>query len=133
MSAPWARQPPPREFRPPPAGTASPPPSPAATSTPEPQSPPQAEDSHDITKFEQEIRALLDLASKSTYYELLGVTATSPPELVKENFHRMARKFHPDRHMGHSEWLRLLPDLMGRLPIPHQTIVDHKKHAAHHK
>src|SRR5260370_35242108 len=121
MSAPWARQPPPREFRPPPAGTASPPPSPAATSTPEPQSPPQAEDSHDITKFEQEIRALLDLASKSTYYELLGVTATSPPELVKENFHRMARKSHPDRQMAHRERLGAPPDHEDRPPHPSKT------------
>jgi tetratricopeptide (TPR) repeat protein len=92
-----------------------------------------AKDSHDATKFEEEIRALLDLAGKATYYELLGVTATSPPELVKENFHRMARKFHPDRHMGHSEWLGLLQDLMGRLTIAYKTIVDAEKRAAYDK
>ncbi len=133
ISVPVAEQPAPEKIEQPAAAKASPPPSPAATSTPEPQSPPQAEDSHDITKFEQEIRALLDLASKSTYYELLGVTATSPPELVKENFHRMARKFHPDRHMGHSEWLGLLQDLMGRLTIAYKTIVDDEKRAAYDK
>ncbi len=133
ISVPVAEQPAPEKIEQPAAAKASPPPSPAATSTPEPQSPPQAEDSHDITKFEQEIRALLDLASKSTYYELLGVTATSPAELVKENFHRMARKFHPDRHMGHSEWLGLLQDLMGRLTIAYKTIVDDEKRAAYDK
>jgi len=36
------------------------------------------------------------------------------PNRSKKNFHRMARKFHPDRHMGHSEWLDLLQDLMAR-------------------
>jgi tetratricopeptide (TPR) repeat protein len=105
----------------------------AVAPTPEPPCPASAEDSPDTKKFEEEIRALLDLAGKSTYYELLGVTATSPPELVKENFHRMARKFHPDRHMGHSEWLGLLQDLMGRLTIAYKTIVDEEKRAAYDK
>lgn len=100
---------------------------------PEPPCPASAEDSPDTKQFEEEIRALLDLAAKSTYYELLGVTATSPPELVKGNFHRMARKFHPDRHMGHSEWIGLLQDLMGRLTIAYKTIVDEEKRAAYDK
>jgi curved DNA-binding protein CbpA len=118
----------------------APPPTPTehpatATAALEPQCPqPAAEsDSQDTKKFEEEIRALLDLAGKSTYYELLGVTATSPPERVKENFHRMARKFHPDRHMGHSEWLDLLQDLMGRLTIAYKTLVDAQKRAAYDK
>jgi tetratricopeptide (TPR) repeat protein len=129
-----AEQPAPEKIEQPAAAKAAQPaPSPAPTSTPEPQSPLPPEDSHDARKFEQEIRALLDLAAKSTYYELLGVTATSPPELVKENFHRMARKFHPDRHMGHSEWLGLLQDLMGRLTIAYKTIVDQEKRAAYDK
>jgi len=98
-----------------------------------PPAPPPAEDSLHAKKFEEEIRALLDLAGKSTYYELLGVTATSPAELVKENFHRLARKFHPDRHMGHSEWLDLLQDLMGRLTIAYKTLFDDEKRAAYDK
>jgi tetratricopeptide (TPR) repeat protein len=84
-------------------------------------------------KFEEEIRALLELANKSTYYELLSVTATSTPEQVKESFHRMARKFHPDRHMGHSAWLDLLQDLMGRLSIAYKTLVDVEKRGAYDK
>jgi tetratricopeptide (TPR) repeat protein len=105
----------------------------AVTSTPEQANPPQADDSDDTKKFEEEIRALLELAGKSTYYELLRVTATSTPEQVKENFHRMARKFHPDRHMGHSEWLDLLQDLMGRLTIAYKTLFDEQKRAAYDK
>ncbi len=134
ISVPVAEQPAPEKIEQPAAAKAGQSaPSPAAASTPEPQSPLPPEDSHDATKFEQEIRALLDLAAKATYYELLGVTATSPAELVKENFHRMARKFHPDRHMGHSEWLDLLQDLMGRLTIAYKTIVDEEKRAAYDK
>jgi len=112
---------------------AEPPPPVAAALEPMPPAPPPAEDSLDAKKFEEEIRALLDLAGKSTYYELLGVTATSPAELVKENFHRLARKFHPDRHMGHSEWLDLLQDLMGRLTIAYKTLFDDEKRAAYDK
>jgi tetratricopeptide (TPR) repeat protein len=139
ISVPVAGQPAPEKMEQP-AGHATPPaaapapeqPAPVAA-VPEPQHPTSAEDSREATKFEEEIRALLDLAGKATYYELLGVTATSPPELVKENFHRMARKFHPDRHMGHSEWLGLLQDLMGRLTIAYKTIVDAEKRAAYDK
>jgi tetratricopeptide (TPR) repeat protein len=105
----------------------------AVAAAPEPRSPAPADDSPDSKKFEGEIHALLNLAAKATYYELLGVTAASPPELVKENFHRLARKFHPDRHMGHSEWLGLLQDLMGRLTIAYKTIVDAETRAAYDK
>jgi len=141
ISVPVAAQPAPETMEQPSGQASHPAAPPAATGTPEqpaaaarePQPPRPAEDSQDAAKFEEEIRALLDLASKSTYYELLGVTATSPPELVKDNFHRMARKFHPDRHMGHSEWLGLLQDLMGRLTIAYKTIVDDEKRAAYDK
>jgi tetratricopeptide (TPR) repeat protein len=106
---------------------------PSAGAVPQPPCPASAEDLLEAKKFEEEIRALLELAAKGTYYELLGVTATSPPEHVKENFHRMARKFHPDRHMGHSDWLDLLQDLMGRLTIAYKTLVDLEKRAAYDK
>ena len=106
---------------------------PSPIAEPEPQPAPVAEDALDAKKFEEEIRALLDLAGKSTYYELLGLSATSPPEQIKENFHRMARKFHPDRHMGHSEWLDLLQDLMARLTIAYKTLLDEPKRVAYDK
>jgi len=123
-----------------PASPATPPPKaipiaepPASVAETEPQPAPVAEDALDAKKFEEEIRALLDLAGKSTYYELLGLSATSPPEQIKENFHRMARKFHPDRHMGHSEWLDLLQDLMARLTIAYKTLLDEPKRVAYDK
>src|SRR6266481_6349362 len=106
---------------------------PSPIAEPEPQPAPVAEDALDAKKFEEEIRALLDLAGKSSYYELLGLSATSPPEQIKENFHRMARKFHPDRHMGHSEWLDLLHDLMARLTIAYKTLLDEPKRIAYDK
>lgn len=107
---------------------------PAVAAAPEP--PPTSvagEESLEAKKFEEEIRALLEVANKSTYYELLSVTATSTPEQVKESFHRMARKYHPDRHMGHSEWLDLLQDLMGRLSTAYKTLYDVETRAVYDK
>jgi len=71
--------------------------------------------------------------AKGTYYDLLGVSATSSLEQVRENFHRMARKFHPDRHMGRSQVLDLLQDLMGRLTLAYKTLMDDKLRAAYDK
>lgn len=92
--------------------------------------PPQ---SSDVKQFEQEIRCLLADAAKATYYELLGVSANSSLEQVRENFHRMARKFHPDRHMGRSEVLGLLQELMGRLTLAYKTLMDDQLRAAYDK
>jgi curved DNA-binding protein CbpA len=114
--------------------TAAAPAAPAAAARPEPESAkPSTEESQGKKEFEDEIRKLLELAEKCTYYELLGVTANSPAAQIKENFHRMARKFHPDRHMGQSEWITLLQDLMGRLTIAYKTLVDDEKRAGYDK
>lgn len=96
-------------------------------------SPHVADEPSDDSRFEEEVRALLASAQKSTYYELLGVTAESPVDQIKETFHRMARKFHPDRHMGHSERLNLLQDLMGRLTIAYKTLTSEERRAAYDK
>jgi tetratricopeptide (TPR) repeat protein len=111
-------------------------PTPAAPVAPPPQPEPEkpsAEELQGKKEFEEEIRKLLQLAEKSTYYELLGATANSPAAQIKENFHHLARKFHPDRHMGQSEWIALLQDLMGRLTIAYKTLVDDEKRAAYDK
>ncbi len=116
------------------APTAAPAPTAAAAPPPEPEpEQPSAEESRSKKEFEEEIRKLLELAEKSTYYELLGVNANSPAAQIKERFHHLARKFHPDRHMGQSEWIALLQDLMGRLTIAYKTLVDDEKRAAYDK
>jgi tetratricopeptide (TPR) repeat protein len=106
--------------------------SPVLTSPPEPEQPP-LEESQGPSQFEEEVRRLLQLAEKGTYYDLLGVTASALPSQVKENFHRLARKFHPDRHMGQSERLGLLQDLMSQLTTAYKTLGDDKKRASYDK
>jgi tetratricopeptide (TPR) repeat protein len=87
----------------------------------------------DKKEFAGEIRKLLELAEKSTYYDLLGVATTSNIAQIKESFHELARKFHPDKHMGQSELVDLLQDLMARLSIAYRTLIDDKKRALYDK
>ncbi len=99
---------------------------------PEPDAP-FNEESEIRKQFEEEMRKLLEVTEKATYYEMLGVTATSASAEVKQSFHRLARKFHPDRHMGKSEWLVLLQELMGRLSGAYKTLMDEEKRARYDK
>jgi tetratricopeptide (TPR) repeat protein len=99
---------------------------------PEPEAP-RNEESEARKQFEQEMRKLLELTEKATYYEMLGVTAASTPAEVKQSFHRLARKFHPDRHMGQSEWIELLQELMSRLSAAYKTLMDEEKRARYDK
>jgi tetratricopeptide (TPR) repeat protein len=89
--------------------------------------------SEDREQSEEEIRRLLEVVEKGTYYDLFGVTASSSPEEINESFHQLARKFHPDRHMGQSERVGLLQDLMGRVTTAYKTLVDDEKRASYDK
>jgi tetratricopeptide (TPR) repeat protein len=102
------------------------------TLPPEPETQP-LEESQSQSQFEEEVRRLLERAAKGTYYDLLGVNGSSLPSQIKESFHRLARKFHPDRHMGHSERLGLLQDLMSQLTTAYKTLVDDRKRAIYDK
>jgi len=107
-------------------------PSAATAPLPEPAAP-RSEEAENQKQFEGEMRKLLELTEKATYYEMLGVTATSSPAEVKESFHRLARKFHPDRHMGRNEWIGLLHELMSRLTAAYKTLVDEEKRVRYDK
>jgi tetratricopeptide (TPR) repeat protein len=92
-----------------------------------------ADDAESRKQFEEEVRKLLEVGEKGSFYDLLGVTSTSTAEQVKESFHAMARKYHPDRHMGRSEWVGLLQDLMARLTTAYKTLVSEEKRAIYDK
>ena len=101
---------------------------------PQAESPgPPSEEQQILKQFEAEIRSFLERAGKATHYELLGVNAQSSPVQIKQSFHRLARRFHPDHHMGRSEWVGLLQDLMGRLTEAYKTLVDDEKRARYDK
>jgi tetratricopeptide (TPR) repeat protein len=82
--------------------------------------------------FEAELKSLLEVAERGTYYQLLGVTPESPKEKVKENFYVLARKFHPDHHMG-SKWIEPLQKLMEVAGAAYKTLGNEQTKASYDK
>jgi curved DNA-binding protein CbpA len=99
---------------------------------PAPEAPPSGQ-SEDRKQFEEEIRRLLEVVEKGTYYDLFGITANSSPAQIQQSFQQLARKFHPDRHMGQSERVGLLQDLMGLVTTAYKTLMDDEKRASYDK
>jgi tetratricopeptide (TPR) repeat protein len=89
--------------------------------------------SEDRKQFEEEIRRLLEVVEKGTYYDLFGVPANTSSAQIKQSFQQLAQKFHPDRHMGHSERVGLLQDLMGLVTTAYKTLVDDEKRSSYDK
>jgi len=108
----------------------------AKTHTPappkEPPSPPETAKSVEALQFEQELKSLLKLAEKGTYYQLLGVTPEAPKKKVKENFYQLARKFHPDLHMGNQS-VELLQKLMEVVTAAYKTLANEQTKASYDK
>lgn len=105
-------------------------PIPIPRAAPETPPPGQAEDKK---QFEEKIRRILELAEKGTYYDVLGVAVNSSSNQITESFHQLTWKFHPDRHMGQSERVGLLQDLMGLVTTAYTTLVDDEKRASYDK
>jgi tetratricopeptide (TPR) repeat protein len=99
---------------------------------PAPEAPPSGQ-AEDGKQFEEEIRRLLEVVEKGSYYDLFGITANSSPAQINESFQQLARKYHPDRHMGQSERVGLLQDLMGRVTTAYKTLVDEEQRASYDK
>ncbi len=84
-------------------------------------------------RFEREIRELVSLTGKATYYQLLGVTSESPGSEVKKSYYSLVRKFHPDNHMGKCELITSLKDLMVVISEAYKTLGSDEKRAAYDK
>jgi curved DNA-binding protein CbpA len=74
--------------------------------------------------FESEMKALQAIAATGTYYQLLQVTPDSPLSQVRRNYHELARKCHPDRHMDHPERVQPLQNLMHTVTLAYKTLSD---------
>jgi tetratricopeptide (TPR) repeat protein len=84
-------------------------------------------------RFERELSHLIELTGKSTYYQLLGVTSDSPVSQVKKSYYSLARKFHPDNHMGKRKLIASLKDLMAVITEAYKTLGNDHKRAAYDK
>lgn len=76
--------------------------------------------------FEAEMQKLLEVCDTGTYYQLLGASANTPGQQIRANYYKLARKFHPDRHMGRADWIDPLQKLMHSLNTAYRTLTDEK-------
>jgi curved DNA-binding protein CbpA len=84
-------------------------------------------------RFERDLRQLIELTGKGTYYQLLGVTSESPLSQVKKSYHALARKFHPDAHVGNRSLDAPVRDLMVIITEAYRTLENHEKRTAYDK
>jgi len=84
-------------------------------------------------RFEREVRQLIELTGKSTYYQLLEVTSETPGVQVKKSYYSLVRKFHPDNHMGNRELITPLKNLMVVISQAYKTLANEEKRAAYDK
>jgi curved DNA-binding protein CbpA len=84
-------------------------------------------------RFEREVRQLIELTGKSTYYQLLEVTSETPGVQVKKSYYSLVRKFHPDNHMGNRELITPLKNLMVVISEAYKTLANEERRAAYDK
>jgi curved DNA-binding protein CbpA len=84
-------------------------------------------------RFEKEVKQLIELTGKSTYYQLLEVSSDTPGVQVKKNYYSLVRKFHPDNHMGNRELITPLKNLMVVISEAYKTLANEEKRAAYDK
>jgi Flp pilus assembly protein TadD len=66
------------------------------------------------------------IAGTSDPYELLGVTRHATREEIRDAYYRLAKDFHPDRHLGASlEVRRAIEALFARITESYETIREH--------
>jgi hypothetical protein len=84
-------------------------------------------------RFESEVKQLIELTGKSTYYQLLEVSSDTPGVQVKKNYYSLVRKFHPDNHMGNRELITPLKNLMVVISEAYKTLANEERRAAYDK
>ena len=84
-------------------------------------------------RFEKDVKRLIELTGKGTYYQLLEVTSESSESEVKKSYYNLARKFHPDNHMGNRDLIAPLKDLMVMVSEAYRTLGNEEKRAAYDK
>jgi curved DNA-binding protein CbpA len=83
--------------------------------------------------IEDELKQLLELTQRGTYYQILGVTTESPAGQVKKSFYSLAQKFHPDHHMSSGELFPTFQRAMEAITQAYKTLVDGDKRAVYDK
>jgi curved DNA-binding protein CbpA len=74
--------------------------------------------------FQYEMNELLGLIETGTHYQLLQVSSDSSPAQIRQSYYALARKYHPDRHMGHPERTGSLHKIMDVITLAYRTLTD---------
>ncbi len=101
-----------------------------AAPPPEAAAPAGAEDP---ALFAKDLQTLLEIIDNGTHYQLIGVTANTSGTEIKKNYYKLVRRFHPDRHMGRSEWIGSLQRIMDALTTAYRTLADEAARAKYDK
>ncbi|HEX8176902.1 MAG TPA: DUF4388 domain-containing protein [Pyrinomonadaceae bacterium] len=67
----------------------------------------------------------------TTHYQVLGVTRSAEQETLKQTYHRLARRFHPDRFHQDTELRRRVEDVFARIAQAYETLRDKRTRAAY--
>jgi tetratricopeptide (TPR) repeat protein len=84
-------------------------------------------------RFEREVRHLIELTGRSSYYQLLGVTSECTAKQVKKSFYALARRFHPDNHPRSGELTTRLKELMSIIAEAYKTLANEQARIAYDK
>lgn len=82
-------------------------------------------------RFEREVRHLIELTDRGSYYQLLGVTSECTANQVKKSFCSLARKFHPDNHSSSGELTTRLEELMSIITEAYKTLTNENRRTAY--
>ena len=72
----------------------------------------------------EDVERQLQFARTGDHYRLLDVHPNTDRAEIKHRFYRMARRFHPDHHMDHPEWMPRLLILMEALNAAYRVLSD---------
>ena len=84
-------------------------------------------------RFEREVRHLVELTGKGSYYQLLGVTSEFTASEIKKKFYSLARRFHPDNHGRSGVSITRLQNLMTVITEAYKTLANKDARAAYDK
>lgn len=82
-------------------------------------------------RFEREVRHLIELTGRGSYYQLLGVTSECTANEVKKSFYSLARRFHPDNHPAGGELTTRLEELMSIITEAYKTLANEETRIAY--
>jgi tetratricopeptide (TPR) repeat protein len=84
-------------------------------------------------RFERDLKELTELTGKSSFYQLLNVTADATRNQIKKAYYVLARKYHPDSFAGSPAMAVKVQSLMVIITEAYRTLDNDEKRAEYDK